>query len=187
VTDDAPLHEPEADQPPVPTSDPHVPVDEMVWPPSRPPRPRGAARLAGLLAAAATAGALVAFGLRDDGNVFALFTAAGRLLLGIAPTEGVLATTLACVVGVVAHLAVCLLWGALFALLAARRRSWHLALTAALLAAAVYSASTLWLPRLLQIGYALRATRPQLVVLHTLFAGGLWAGTRLAQMAARDA
>ncbi len=168
---------------PRPSSDPPPSVE-----PSAPRlRVRGGWRSSTAIAAAATAGALVAFGLRDDGGVFAVFTAAGRLMLGIAPTQGAAASTLAFVAGFAVHVAVCALWAALFVLVASRRRPWQLAITAALLATALYSASTLWLPRLLQLGYALRATRPQRVVLYALLAGGLWAGTRLAQLASRDA
>jgi hypothetical protein len=157
------------------------------------PRPRdrwARLRIEGLgaaaVAAAATGGALVGFGLREGGALDA-FTGAGRRMLGIAATEGGTATARALLAGVTAHLFVCLLWGLLFAALSTRRRPWHAALTALLLAGAVYSAADLWLPAVLRLGYGLYATRPQHVLLHLLLAGGLWVGTRLAQYRPRSA
>ncbi len=130
-------------------------------------------------AAAATGGALVAFGLHVGGASEA-FTHAGRLMLGIAATEGAAATARAFVAGALAHLGGCLLWGAVFAAIVRRRRASQSAVTAALLATAVYSAGSLWLPRVLRLGDAIYATQPQRMLLHALLAGGLWVGIRIA-------
>jgi hypothetical protein len=135
------------------------------------------------MAAAATAGALVGFGVRE-GAPGASFLTAGRLLLGVAPTEGGDAQVAAAAVGVLAHAATCVVWGLLFGLVAARLRGLRLIAAALVFAAAVYGIRE-YVPALLRVGYGSRAFPPQLVLLHAALALALAAGIRIAQLGER--
>jgi hypothetical protein len=138
---------------------------------------RGGLR-AGTIAAAATGGVVAGFGVRD-GSMAEPFAALGRLLLGIAATEGAGRQLAATAAGLFVHAAVATAWGALFALVAARLRGWRLVLAAGSFSAAAAIASTA-LPELLRLGYGARALPPQLALLYTVLALSLVAGMRLA-------
>jgi len=138
---------------------------------------RGGLR-AGTIAAAATGGVVAGFGVRE-GSPAEPFAALGRLLLGVAATEGVGRQLAATAAGLFLHAAVATAWGVLFALVAARLRGWRLVLAAGLFAAAAAVASTA-LPALLRLGYGVRPLPPQLALLYTVLALSLVAGVRLA-------
>ena len=135
---------------------------------------------AGIIAAAATAGAVTGFGIRP-GEPAEPFTNAGRLVLGIAATENGTRQLGAFAFGVLLHVGAALVWGVAFALLAAGLRGVRLLVAALLFAGAVYAARER-VPELLRLGYGGRAFPPQLVVLHVVLALGLAAGIRLARL-----
>ena len=133
---------------------------------------------AGIIAAAATAGAVAGFGVRR-GAPAEPFTNAGRLFLGIAATEDGTRQLGAFAVGVLLHVGSALAWSVAFALLAARLRGARLLVAALLFAGAVYVLRER-LPELLRVGHGGRAFPPQLVVLHVVLGLALAAGIRLA-------
>jgi hypothetical protein len=138
---------------------------------------------AGVMAAAATAGVLVGFGVRE-GAPGGAFTSAGRLLLGVGATQGGRAQLAALVCGALAHVAASLAWGVLFGLVAARLRGVALFAAALVFAAAVYGVRD-HAPALLRVGYGARALPPHLVLLHAVLSVGLAVGIRLAPLGGR--
>ena len=134
---------------------------------------------AALLAAAATAGALVGFGMRDRAPA-RFFSAAGQQLRGIppfvTPDRGFGA---AAWLGIAQHLVVVGLWAVLFTSLAARLRGLALAAAAAAFATAVFLLDGA-LPDTLRLAAgALNA--PQRLVVAIIFAAALVVGMRLAR------
>ena len=134
----------------------------------------------GLLAAAATAGAIVGFARHDAAGVLAPFATSGRMLLGVAAGEGRPAQLLALAAGLALHVTLVVAWAVLFSFLAGALRGVRLLLAAALFAAAVYAASRFALPALLRLGHGVRAFPPQVAVLYGVLALALAIGMRLA-------
>jgi hypothetical protein len=128
----------------------------------------------GVLAAAATAGAIVGLGLRH-GDALGPFTLAGRTVVGAAPT------IVAAVAGAGLHLGWMVVWGACFTLVAAALRGPKLLVAAALFATGVWALSTYVLPGVAPAARAAGLSIPQSVFLHLLLALGLASGMRLAQ------
>ena len=143
--------------------------------------------LAGLVAAAVTAGALMGFG-RADGGAMRLFTMVGRLVLGDPVVSGRTEGALVAATGVLVHVAQVTALGALLGLVAASARGIRLAalaLAAAILAAGVHVALA---PAVLRLGNAvtvLPLQRGQLVALYLLLAVGLGGGMRVAHLCLR--
>jgi hypothetical protein len=133
--------------------------------------------VAGTIAAAATAGTLLGLG-RARGASFGLLNDAAHLLIGerarLVDTAHAQVTSLAMLV----HLASLLLWGVLFALVAATSRGWRLALTALLFAGAILAIDTLLLPPALRPGFETAMTLPELVLLYAAMAAALAFGLR---------
>lgn len=133
--------------------------------------------MAGTIAAAATAGTLLGLG-RARGASFSLLNDAAHLLIGerarLVDTAHAQVTSLAMLV----HLASLLLWGVLFALVAATSRGWRLALTALLFAGAILAIDTLLLPPALRPGFETAMTLPELVLLYAAMAAALAFGLR---------
>lgn len=133
--------------------------------------------MAGVIAAAATAGTLLGLG-RARGAPFGLLNDAAHILLGerarIVETAHVQITSLAMLV----HVVSLLLWGVLFALLAGSARGWRLAITAALFAGAILAIDTLLLPPALRPGFETAMTLPELALLYAVMAGALALGVR---------
>ena len=134
----------------------------------------------GVIAAAATAGALAGLGARDRAPVEA-FRALGRMLLGVSASEAPRAQSLALVTGIVIHAATVTLWGVLFAVIAARLRGVGLFVAAAVFSLVAYAVSSGILPPLLRLGYGAKAFPPQLALLYSVLALALAMGMRLAQ------
>lgn len=127
--------------------------------------------IAGAVAAAATAGAELAFGWRL-GDALAPFAATGWRLL--APLPG----TLAVVLGVVAHLVTALVWGTIFGVVAPRRGVAPVLIVSFLLTGAAALVHTFALP-VFRLGAGLggpRAPIGPVVALYLLFAVALTAG-----------
>ena len=143
--------------------------------------------LAGLFAAAVSAGALMGFG-RADGGAMRLFTMVGRLVLGDPVVSGRTEGALVATVGLLVHVAQVTALGALLGLAAAHARGFRLAafaLVAAILAAGVHVALA---PAVLRLGNAvtvLSLQRGQLVALYVLLAVGLGCGMRVAHLCLR--
>lgn len=139
--------------------------------------------MAGIIAAAATAGTLLGLG-RARGAPFGLLNDAAHILLGerarIVETAHAQITSLAMLV----HVVSLLIWGVLFALLAGSARGWRLALTAALFASAILAIDTLLLPPALRPGFETAMTLPELVLLYAVMAGALAFGVREARATA---
>jgi hypothetical protein len=144
-----------------------------------PSSPLGTWLRVAVLGAAASAGALVGFGVRRGGPG-TLLSAAGDRLLGVpafvAPdrTLGVSA-----LLGVAHHLVAAVAWGLVFAALAGRLRGARLAGVALLVAALAVSAD-----RVLPAAFCLAAgvaSAPQRVLLAIVLAAALATGMRLAQ------
>ena len=143
--------------------------------------------LAGIFAAALTAGALIGFGNASGGSM-RLFAAIGRLVLGAPVVRGGAEAALVASVGLLVHVAQVTALGALLGLVAARARGMRLAalaLMAAILAAAVHLALA---PAMLRLGNAATVfplQRGQLVALYLLLATGLGCGMRVALLCLR--
>jgi hypothetical protein len=131
-----------------------------------------------LLAVAATAGALVGFGMRERAPA-RFFSAAGQQLRGVpafvTPDRGF---GVAAWLGIVQHLVVVVLWAILFTSLAARLRGIALAGAAAAFATVVFVADGA-LPGTLRLAAGALSV-PQRFVLAVVFAAALAAGMRLA-------
>lgn len=133
--------------------------------------------VAGVIAAAATAGALLGLG-RGHGATFTLLNDAAHVLIGerarLVESAHSVVTTLAMLV----HVAVVLVWSVLFALLAGSLRGWRLALAAVLYAAAVLAVDQWILPASLRPGFETAMSIPELVLLYAILAISLAFGLR---------
>lgn len=143
--------------------------------------------LAGVLAAAVTAGAIVGFGI-EHGGAARLFAALGRVALGNPVVDGRAQQAAVTVVGVLVHAAQVTAIGVLFGLVAARARGMRLALFALLAAAAAAVAQLALAPAVLRFGNAVTVfpLQPrQFVALYVLLALGLGGGMRVAHLCLR--
>ena len=143
--------------------------------------------LAGLVAAAVTAGAIVGFGI-EHGGAARLFAALGRVVLGNPVVDGRVEQAAVTAVGVLVHAAQVTAIGILFGLVAARARGMRLVLLA-IVAALVASVAHLALaPAVLRFGNAVTVfplQRGQFVALYLLLALGLGGGMRVAHLCLR--
>lgn len=133
-----------------------------------------------MIAAAATAGALVAFGLRQ-GTPARPFNAVAEMLLG-ARAEGVWGfdapVTLS---GIAVHVVATVVWGVLFALVASGWRGARLWAGAAAFAAVVYVMDFVLLPGRLRPAFGDMMAPGQLLFLYATLAIALGVGMRLAK------
>lgn len=139
----------------------------------------------GLFAAAATAGVIVGFSLRAPAGRFAPFTTTGRMLLGIASSEGRAVQLSALAGGLAFHALLVVGWAVLFALFAGALRGIRLWLAAAIFVAGIYAASEFLLPPVLRLGHGARPFPSQLALLYAVLALALALGMRLAKSAER--
>lgn len=166
---------------PIPSARDEPPVEAPVAARRLPSAERVRAGLrAGLVASAATAGAMVGFAWRAAGGAFAPFSATGRMLLGVAAAESRGVQLAALVAGVAFHVVLVAAWTVLFSLVAGALRGVRLAVAAALFAAAAYVASEGVLPPLLRLGHGVRAFPPQVALLYVVLGLGLAIGMRIA-------
>lgn len=132
------------------------------------------------VATAATAGVLVHFGLATGEGAFGAFTRVGRLVAGVARTDGAVAHGAAAVVGLIIHALVVTAWSLAYARVVTgwgALRRWGAAVTVAGLA---WAAGVLVLPSVLRLGHGVRAYAPQVLLLHVVLALALALGMRLA-------
>ena len=134
----------------------------------------------GIFVAAATAGVITGFSLHNPSGVLAPFATGGRMLLGVAVSEGRAVQLSALVAGVALHTLLAVAWAVPFALLVGAARGARLWLAAALFAAAAYGASEFLLPPLLRLGHGARPFPLQLALLYSVLALALVVGMRLA-------
>lgn len=137
---------------------------------------------AGLVLAAATAGVLVAFGLRLGHPLRVLGAALPLRAPAAVPPDPITAAA-----AILTHMAVSVIWSTLFLLAIVRLRvSLRMLPIAALLAAAaLYLVLHRALPSAVRPGYDSLLTTAQLVVLYVAVAGGLVFGIRLATLSRR--
>lgn len=138
--------------------------------------------VAGVIAAAATAGALLGFG-RAHGATFTLLNDAAHVLLGerarLVETAHPLVTSVAMLV----HLASVMIWGVIFALVAGALDGARLALAALAFVVAI-GAIDLWiLPASMRPGFETTMSIPELVLLYAILAAALAFGVREARAA----
>jgi hypothetical protein len=134
---------------------------------------------AGLIAAAATGGALLAFGMGLN-RPWLPFNLAAHVLLG--GRAAVVAGPHAMVtpIGVLVHIGAILIWGILFVAIVGRRR-WAVMLPAAVLfALTVFLLNTRIFPISLRPGYESVLSDAQMMFLHFALGVTLVVGTRLA-------
>jgi hypothetical protein len=130
--------------------------------------------VAGLVAAAATAGALVGFG-RAHGSAWAPLAAIAHMIAGpratsAAPTPGLI------LAGVMIHAISLLVWGILFALLVGRLRGWLLLLASLCFTGLACVVDYVIVPVRLRPGFELVVTRGELAVVYVVLALGLALG-----------
>lgn len=133
----------------------------------------------GTLAASATAGALIGFGLRQ-GTPLRPFNAVARLVLG-ARAEGVWGfDPLVTLTGVALHVTVMLAWGLLCVRLAGGRRGLARAAFGVAVALLALAVDLFVVERLLGAGVSGVLSTLQVIVVHVLLALALVVGMRLA-------
>ena len=135
---------------------------------------------AGIVAAAATAGTLIGFG-RARGEAWRPLNAVGHLLLGYRARLMDRFDLVVTPVGIALHLLSVVLWGVLFALVAARLRGWRLAAAAVALGAAAFVIDTRLLPDRLDPGFPALLSRPELIAVYAVLAAALAVGIHLAR------
>ena len=133
--------------------------------------------VAGVIAAAATAGALLGLG-RAHGATFTLLNDTAHIVLGerarlVENANGVVTT-----VAMLVHVAFLLIWGVLFATLAGALRGRRLALASVLFAAAVLAIDLWILPTSMRPGFETAMTVPELVLVYAILAAALGFGVR---------
>jgi hypothetical protein len=141
---------------------------------------------AATIAAAATAGVLVRFGLASGDGALGAFTQVGRLAAGITRADGAMAHVAATLVGLALHILVVAAWSLAYARVAV---SWGAAgrwLAAVAVAGLAWLADAHVLPPMLRLGHGVRALPPQVLLLHVVFALALAVGMRLALQAADE-
>lgn len=134
---------------------------------------------AGLIAAAATGGSLLAFGMGLD-SPWLPFALASHVVLGARVSDPTGIHPLVTLVGVGVHILAILIWGVLYSWLAGGR-GWRIAIPVALLfGAVVFLLNTRVFPKALRPGYESVLSDAQMIFLHVALALTLVIGTRLA-------
>jgi hypothetical protein len=141
---------------------------------------------AGVIAAAATAGALIGFG-RARGAAWRPLNAVGHLLLGYRARLMDRFDPLVTPVGIALHVLSVVLWGVLFALIAARLRGWRLAAAAAALGAVAFVIDIHLLPDRLGPGFPAILSRPELIAVYAVLAAALALGIQFGRHPERSA
>jgi hypothetical protein len=139
----------------------------------------------GLIAAAATAGVLVAFGMGQR-HPFLAFNMAAQVVIraSVAGSEPVAGPhPLLTPVGIIVHLVAVILWSTLFAVVAGHRRAVIAWAAAASTAIVLFALNTRVLPPSFRPGYEIILTNGQLFFLYFTLAVSLVVGTRLAHSA----
>jgi hypothetical protein len=136
------------------------------------------ALITGAVVASATAGVIEGLARHEH---LAAFEGMGRQLVAVIEptTDPTVGTALA--LGVVLHLALALVWGGLFAFVAARLSGAALAGAAVAASAVIWGINAWWLPSLLRFGNDLTAFAPQAAIFYLALTGAFVLGMRLAR------
>jgi hypothetical protein len=118
-----------------------------------PPVARARPGTAGLLVMSATTAVLLVFGWRD-GEPAKAFRNAGRMLLESGNTPGTALPLAATIVGLVHHVVVAVLWGALLLLIVRLFRGWARVVMSLAVATGFAMLNLLVIPPVLGVGYA---------------------------------
>jgi hypothetical protein len=140
---------------------------------------------AGIVAAAATAGTLIGFG-RARGEAWRPLNAVGHLFLGYRARLMDRFDPLVTPVGIALHVLSVVVWGVLFALVAARLRGWRLAAAAAALGAAAFVIDTHLLPDRFDPGFPALLSRGELIAVYAVLAAALALGIRFGRLPERS-
>jgi hypothetical protein len=133
----------------------------------------------GLVVAAATAGLLVGFGLRQE-TVFTTFLLYGRAV-SVALTGRIATDLVAALAGITTHALWMVLWGLCFTVVAAPLRNSRLAVAAAAFTALAALVAVSIFPAALGAITRASLTKPQTVLVFCSMAIALFAGIRLAR------
>jgi hypothetical protein len=138
----------------------------------------------GLIAAAATAGVLVAFGMGQR-HPFLAFNIAAHVVFGAPATGSPVASPHALLtpVGIFIHLVAVIFWSTLFTFIAGHRRAAMVWSGAVVTAIVLFALNTRVLPSSFRPGYEIILTNGQLFFLYLMLAVSLVVGTRLANSA----
>jgi uncharacterized membrane protein YagU involved in acid resistance len=126
----------------------------------------------GMVAAAATAGALVGFGAARGSPLLPLNTVA-HIVLGSRAFYVTDAHLLVTTLGVLVHVASVVVWGILFAIVLARAEGVRLWLGALVFTAAIAAIDFLLLPKRFSPGFEESLTRVEVVVVYAVLAASL--------------
>lgn len=134
----------------------------------------------GIIAAAATGGALLGFGIRA-GTPSRPFNGIATLVLGdrARGVWGYVSTVT--VTGILLHVAITIAWSMLFVALASRRKGWQVAMIAVGVSAAAWVVAGQVVLRQVGAGMSSVLGAGQLVVLHVVLAVALVLGMRFAR------
>lgn len=138
----------------------------------------------GLIAAAATAGVLVAFGMGHR-HPFLAFNLAAHVLLSDQASSVAGAHPVVTPVGILVHVAAVVLWGILIALVTTGRRPVIVSVLTIVSVLVLFALDTRVLPTALRPGFETMLTKGQLFFLYFTLAISLLVGTRLA-LSARE-
>ena len=149
----------------------------------RPSRLSTGAR-AGVVAWAATTGAVLGFGLRHGSATRPFADAGGYVLAAVANVTGITGTAGA-LFGIALHLAWSMVLGVCFTFVAGALRGPRLVLAAVAFALLLWALLTRVVPATQPATGVLSLSAPQLLLLHLLLAVGLALGMRVAQLSYR--
>lgn len=131
-----------------------------------------------MVAASATAGALVGFARDEHGSAFG---AAGRQLFATIDPAASPTAASATVAGLILHLAIAIAWGMLFARVASGLRAGRLLAVAIIASGVVWALNVRVIPALLRFGNDYTAFARQAIVFYLVLSLAFAAGIRLAQ------
>lgn len=173
--------------PPVPPAVPPSQAPEPSSPelaPRRGPRAQpiwlGPGLRTAAVAAAATGGVLVRYGIAGDIGPLGAFAQVGRLVTGVTAVDAAVAQHAATIVGVLVHVLVATVWSLVFSIVAVEWRGVRRWLAAVVVAAFAWGVGQAVLPTVLRLGHGARARPPQVALLHVVLALSLVVGMRLA-------
>lgn len=133
--------------------------------------------VAGVIAAAATAGALLGLG-RARGATFTLLNDAAHVVVGERARMVENASLIVTSVAMLIHVVSLLLWAVVFALVAGSLRGWRLLGAAVAFTGFVAAIDVFVLPESLRPGFETAMSTGELVVIYLILGAALWLGVR---------
>jgi hypothetical protein len=135
---------------------------------------------AGLIAAAGTAGALIGFGAGRGAPARPLNSIA-HLLVGSRAQATPAFDPILTSIGLLLHVGSLLLWGLVFAYIAARISGWRLGVASVLFSAVIFVIDLFVLPRRLSPGFQLTLSWGEVIATYLVMATLLWLGLSFAR------